>query len=338
MRAAIYHGVRDIRVEEVPRPRLEAGFLLVEMKRCGICGSDVHSYNGLWEQPTIAHGHEVSGVVAECGEGVGEFRVGDRVCMEWFSHCGTCRFCRVGKYNLCNSLARTSGKSHAGFADFVVAHQSSLFRLPDSLSFEEGALVEPLAVSYRAVRRSSREALGTLLVIGAGTIGLLAVSVARALGARAIIASARHDHQAALASRFGAAEVLRENVAQKVINTYGGADAVIETTASPAGLHEAFTSVRKGGRVVLVGGFVKSLDVDLKSIVDNELSVLGSFCYGYSGMRRDFDSSIELIASRKVLVRELITHRFGLAAIATAFETALDKNSRSVKVEICQEM
>ncbi len=338
MRAAIYHGVNDIRVEEVPRPRPDAGRLLVEMKRCGICGSDLHSYKGLWEQPPIAHGHEVSGVVAECGDGVAGFHVGARVCMEWFSHCGTCRFCRTGKYNLCESLARTSGKSHAGFADFVVAHQSSLFKLPDSVSFDEGALVEPLAVSHRAVRRCSAEEQGTLLIIGAGTIGLLAASVARGLGTPAVIVAARHDHQAAMASRQGATEVLRENVAEKVQAGHGGADAVIETTASPAGLRDALLSVRKGGCVVLVGGFVRPLEIDLKSIVDNEVSVRGSFCYGYSGMKRDFQSSIDMIASGRVPVRELITHRFGLAEITRAFETALDKGSRSIKVEICQEL
>jgi L-iditol 2-dehydrogenase len=343
MKAAIYHGVRTIQVEEVPRPEPDADSVLVEMKRCGICGSDLHSYKGLWEQPSTAHGHEVSGVVAECGQGVEGFRVGDRVCMEWFSHCGKCRFCQVGKYNLCDSLRRTSGRSHAGFAEYVIAHQSSLFTIPKELSFEEGALVEPLSVSYRAFRRCSLEGNGTLLIIGSGTIGLLAVAVARALGAVTIVCTARYDHQAAMAVALGAHRVLRtplgsrpEAVAEGMMMN-GGADAVIETTASSRGVNDALASVRKGGCVVLVGGFVKSLEVDLKKIVDNEVSIFGSFCYGYSGMKKDFDSSIELIASHRVAVQGLITHRFPLAEIGRAFETALDKDSQSIKVEICQE-
>lgn len=338
MRAALYHGVRDIRVEEVPRPRPGAGSVLVEMVRCGICGSDLHSYNGLWEQPSIAHGHEVSGVVAECGPDVHGFRVGDRVCMEWFSHCGSCRFCRVGAYNLCDSLARTSGASHAGFAQYVVAHQSSLFSIPKEISFEEGALVEPLAVAYRAVRRCDVDPAGTLLVIGSGTIGLLAVAAAKALGTGRIICSARHDHQAAKAEELGADQVHRSGPGSAANEDRGiaaGADAVVETTATPGGLAEALQAVRKGGTVVLVGGFVAPVEADLKKVVDNELTVRGSFCYGFSGMKRDFASSIDLIASRRVNAGSLVTHRFDLVDIEKAFAAALDKRSGSIKVEIC---
>ena len=311
--------------------------VLVEMVRCGICGSDLHSYNGLWEQPPIAHGHEVSGVVAECGSGVDGFHVGDRVCMEWFSHCGACRFCRVGAYNLCDSLARTSGASHAGFAQYVVAHQSSLFRIPKEISFEEGALVEPLAVAYRAVRRCDMDPAGTLLVIGSGTIGLLAVGAARALGAGRVICSARHDHQAAKAAELGAGHVYRPplGAAEGSGRIAGEADAVIETTATAGGLAEALQAVRKGGTIVLVGGFVAPIGAELKKVVDNELTVRGSFCYGFSGMKRDFASSIDLIASRRVNAGSLVTHRFELVDIEKAFAAALDKRSGSIKVEIC---
>lgn len=315
------------------------------MKCCGICGSDLHSYFGFWEQPLIAHGHEVSGVVAECGKAVEGFSVGDRVCMEWFSHCGKCHFCRTGRYNLCDNLQRTSGKSHAGFAEYVIAHQSSLFKVPDALSFEEGALVEPLAVSYRAVRRCEQDAHGTILVTGSGTIGLLAVAVAKALGTTSVIATARHEHQAAMAAELGANHVLRapgsgsgESAGEAVMSlTDGaGADAVIETTASPGGIQDAFASVRKGGCVVLVGGFRAPLALDLKRVVDNEIRIFGSLCYSYSGMKRDFEWSMELIGSKKVPVRKLVTHRFPLSDIARAFEVAADKDTRSIKVQICQ--
>jgi len=331
MKAAIYHGVGDIRIEEVPRPKPATGYVVVEMMRCGICGSDLHSYKGLWEQPSTAHGHEVSGVVAEYGTGVWGVRVGDRVCMEWFSHCGTCQFCRVGAYNLCDSLARTSGTSHAGFADFVVAHQSSVFQIPDAVSFEEAALIEPLSVAYRAVRRSRLDPGGTVHIVGSGTIGLLAAGAARATGAGRIVCRARYDHQAAKARDLGADLVLREQDAGNV----GEADAVIETTARPEGVAEALSAVRKGGTIVLVGGFVQSMEIDLKAVVDHELKVIGSFCYGYSGTRRDFESSIELIASGKVAVASLVTHRFPLTEIERAFTTALDKRSQSIKVALC---
>jgi 2-desacetyl-2-hydroxyethyl bacteriochlorophyllide A dehydrogenase len=343
MKAAIYHGVRRIEIEEVARPAPGPGSLLVEMDCCGICGSDLHSWNGFWEQPAAAHGHEVSGVVAEVGDAVEGFRVGDRVCTEWFSHCGRCRFCRTGRYNLCESLQRTSGASHAGFAECVIAHQSSVFRLPDSLTFEEGALVEPLAVSCRAVRRCGEDGRGTVLVTGSGTIGLLAVAAARAFGAAAVFATARHDHQAAMSSRLGADRVLRPTrtapegeTAEAVMTLTGGegADAVIETTASAGGLADALASVRKGGVVVVVGGYHAPVEIDLKRVIDNEIRIMGSFCYGFSGMKRDFQWSIDLIASKKVQAQGLVTHRFPLDRIAAAFEAAADKGTRSIKVQI----
>ncbi len=345
MKAAIYHGVKSIVVEDVERPTPSPGYVLIEMKCCGVCGSDLHSYHGLWEQPSAAHGHEVSGVIAECGQGVERFRVGDRVCMEWFSHCGRCRFCRTGSYNLCDNLQRTSGNSHAGFAEYVVAHQSSLFKVPDDLSFEEGALVEPLSVSSRAVRRCGEDGRGTLLVTGSGTIGLLAVAVARSLGTARVIATARHDHQAAMSAELGAHYVLRApedgrsgDPAEEMMRLTGGegADAVIETTASLGGLHDAFASVRKGGCVVLVGGFHTPLPVDLQRIVDNEIRIFGSLCCSHTGMKRDFEWSMELISSKRVPVRKLVTHRFPLEEIASAFKVAEDKETRSIKVQICQ--
>ena len=343
MKAGIYHGVRTITVDEVPRPAPGPGYLLVQMKCCGICGSDLHSYNGFWEQPVTAHGHEVSGFVVECGEGVKGFRVGDRVCMEWFSHCGKCRYCQAGRYNLCENLARTSGASHAGFAEYVVAHQSSLFRVPESLSFEDAALVEPLAVSYRAVRHCQADGLGTLLVTGSGTIGLLAVAVAKALGSGNVIASARHDHQALMASQMGADSVVHLQLGRKdpqvaeavrTLTAGAGADAVIETTASAAGLSDAFSAVRRGGIVVLVGGFHAPVELDLKRVVDNEIRIVGSFCYATNGIQRDFEWSIALAASRKVRVDKLVTHRFPLRDIARAFEVAADKATSCIKVQI----
>jgi L-iditol 2-dehydrogenase len=264
--------------------------------------------------------------------------------MEWFSHCGTCRFCRTGRYNLCDDLQRTSGKSHAGFAEYVIAHQSSLFKVPDALSFEEGALVEPLSVSYRAVRRCEEEARGTLLVTGSGTIGLLAVAAAKSLGTAAVICTARHDHQATMAAQLGADHVLHEGSGPAAgaseelmtLTAGAGADAVIETTASAAGLQDAFTSVRRGGCVVLVGGFREPFALDLKRVVDNEIRILGSLCYSTSGMKRDFDWAMELIASKKVPAHRLVTHRFPLGEIARAFEVAADKDTGSIKVQICR--
>ena len=155
MKAAIYKGEKSIGIEEVDVPAPAEGYVMLEMRNCGVCGSDLHSYFGEWGQSTKASGHEISGIVVECGEGVKNFKAGDRVCAECFSHCGKCRFCKVGKYNLCENLRGTSGGDHSGFAEYVIAHSSSMFHFPESLSFEQGAMIEPLAVSYRAFRKFS---------------------------------------------------------------------------------------------------------------------------------------------------------------------------------------
>jgi len=298
VKAAIYRGEKSIGIEEVDPPVPGPGYVLLEMKNCGICGSDLHTYLGHWGQPTSASGHEVSGVVAECGEGVTNVEVGDRVCVECFSHCGECRFCRVGDYNLCENIREASGGNHSGFAEYVIAHSSSLFRLPETLSFEDTAMIEPLAVSYRAFRRSEADCQDTVLVIGSGTIGLLAVAAAKVSGVRQLIATARYDHQADMAKELGAEDVVRvpqQDVKEEIPKaTEGlGADVVVETTASAGGYGDALAGVRAKGTVVLVGGYHKPLEVHLGRIVGSEIRLTGSSCYGYSGMRNDFKWSMD---------------------------------------------
>jgi len=339
MKAAIYHGERSIRIEEVDVPAPEPGYVLLEMKSCGICGSDLHSYFGHWGQSKTASGHEVGGVVAECGEGVTNVKAGDRVCVECFSHCGECRFCKIGAYNLCENSRGASGGNHSGFAQYVIAHSSSLFHLPEGLSFDDGAMIEPLAVSYRAFRRSEADYQDAVLVIGSGTIGLLAVAAARVSGVRRVMACARYDHQADMAEELGADEVIRvpdQNIKEEVLKmTDGlGADAVIETTASAGGFKDALAAVKKRGSMVLVGGYHKPLEVHPGRIVGGEIRVTGCSCYGYSGMRKDFEWSMDLISSGRVPASKLITHRFPLDDVQKAFEVAADKKTGSIKVQI----
>jgi len=342
MKAAIYRGEKSIGIEEVDAPVPGPGYVLLEMKNCGICGSDLHSYLGHWGQSTNASGHEVSGVVAECGQGVTNVEAGDKVCVECFSHCGECRFCKVGAYNLCENLRGASGGDHSGFAEYVIAHSPSLFVFPQSLSFEDGAMIEPLAVSYRAFRRTEADYQDTVLVIGSGTIGLLAVAVAKVSGVRQLIATARYDHQADMARELGADYVIQtpqQDVKEEIPKlTDGlGADVVIETTASAGGYSEALAGVRKKGTVVLVGGYHKPLEVHLGRIVGHEIRVTGSSCYGYSGMRKDFKWSMDLISSGKIPASKLITHRFPLSDIQKAFEVAADKKTGSIKVMVTSE-
>ncbi len=339
MKAAIYHGEQKIGIEDVDIPEPEPGYVLLQMKNCGICGSDLHSYFGQWGQSNKASGHEISGVVVKCGEGVTSFDEGDKVCAECFSHCGKCRFCETGHYNLCDNLKGASGGNHSGFAEYVVAHSSSLFHFPDSMSFEDGMMIEPLAVSYRAFKRTGADCQDNVLVIGSGTIGLLAVASAKACGVRSVTATYKYDHQAKMAQELGAGKVIQsssEGIRDEIMKlTDGfGADAIVETTASADGFNQAMSLIRKGGSLVLVGGYHKALEVNIGRIVGSEIQVTGSSCYGYSGMKKDFEWSKELILSSKVPASKIITHRFPLSDVKEAFRVAADKNSGSIKVQV----
>ena len=343
MKAGIYYGPKDIRLEEIDVPAVTPGHVLVDTKASGICGSDLHVYYGEWDQPKakVATGHELSGVVIEVGEGVSEVAVGDRVCVECFSHCGYCTYCKTGQYNLCDNIKYQSRTGHGGFAEYSLLPTSAVYKIPDSFSFEEGALVEPLAVSYRAFNRTQAGHRDRVAILGAGTIGLLCVAAAKAAGVRDIMVSAKYEHQARLAEKLGADHVvriadqdLREGA--KSISGGSGVDAVVDTLAFDQTFDDAVAIVRKGGTVCLVGGYTRPLTVQLRPIVDKELHVLGSQCYGYSGMKTDFEASIELIASGRVDVTSIVTHRFPLDEITEAFRVAADKNSGSVKVHICQ--
>ncbi|MFQ6075487.1 MAG: zinc-binding dehydrogenase [Candidatus Bathyarchaeia archaeon] len=343
MKAGIYHGPKDIRIEEIDVPPVPPRHVLVDTKASGICGSDLHRYLGEWEQPKgkVATGHELSGVVVEVGKGVSEVAVGDRVCTECFYHCGNCAYCRTGQYNLCDNIRYISLVRAGGFAEYSLLPASSLFKLPESLSFEEGALVEPLAVSYRAVNRTQADRRDRVAILGAGTIGLLCLATAKAIGVRETIISAKYEHQARMAENLGANHVIRitsQDLREEAMSVSGGSgvDAVLDTVASGRTFDDALAIVRKAGIVCLVGGYTRPLSVHLAPIVNNELHIVGSLCYGYSGLKADFDASIELIASGRVDPTSIVTHRFPLEEIGEAFRIAADKTSGSIKVLICQ--
>jgi len=343
MKAGIYYGPQDIRLEEIDVPTVGPEQVLVDTKASGICGSDLHVYYGEWEQPKakVATGHELSGVVVEVGEDVSGVTIGDRVCVECFYHCGYCTYCKTGLYNLCDNIRYQSRVGHGGFAEYSLLPATALFKLPDSLSFEEGALVEPLAVSYRAVSRTQAGRGDRVAVLGAGTIGLFCVAVAKAAGIREVIVSAKYEHQAKLAERLGGDHVIRITSQDvrgeaRAVSGGSGVDAVVDTLASAKTFDDALAIVRKAGTVCLVGGYTGPLNVQLRPIVDKELRMVGSNCYGYTGLKTDFEASIELIASRRIDVASIVTHRFPLEEIAKAFRVAADKTSGSIKVHICQ--
>lgn len=372
MKSAMYAGIGKIGVHTVEKESPPPGFIQIDTKCTGICGSDLHAYFGRWEQlENVASGHEFSGVVAELGEGVSGFEISDRVTAECFSHCGTCLYCKTGLYNHCLNRPGAGHNTHGGFAEFSAFHASATYKLPPEMSFEEGAMVEPLAVAHRAVSQASIAQTGTaserrIAVIGGGTIGQLCMAVAKSAGFKEALIAVKYDCQAELAQELGADHVIRAASSPVEAETSGtesateiaqsaaepgngdlrqlskditeglGMDAVIDTVGTADTFNDAMDIVRRRGTVVLLAGYHSSLDVDIGRVVGSEAIITGSNCYGYSGMQTDFQAAIDLIAKKRIDVGKLVTHRFSLNEISEAFETAADKKSGSIKVHVCQ--
>jgi 2-desacetyl-2-hydroxyethyl bacteriochlorophyllide A dehydrogenase len=342
VKAAIYEDIEKIVLKDVETSAPQPGYVVVDTKCSGICGSDLHNYFGEWSQShTHAQGHEVAGVISEIGEGVEGFAVGDKVTMECFTHDGTCDFCSRGQYNHCTGREWFSGDGQGGFAEQTTMHQSSLFKVPDDMSFEEAALVEPLAVSHRAVMQAGATHRDRVLVIGGGTIGLLALAAAVAAGVRETAITAKYPQQIDVAKALGADHVI--DVSDTSVVDYvkdwpdGGVDCVIETVGGGQNFDDSLSCVRKRGSVVLVAGYFEKLEVDLRKIVWSEATVTGSNCYAYSGREKDFDAAIQLISSGAVDPTKIVSHRMPLDEIVEAFRIAADKQSGSVKVHVVQE-
>ena len=267
MRVATLRAPKNIEVHEKPVPTPSDGEVILKVEYCGICGSDVHGYlNGVMVPPGTVMGHECSGVIAEMGKGVEDFHVGDRVVAKPIAQCGECPSCKRGQYSLCvKAFDRAIGitTAHDGaMAELVKIEypKTMLYRLPDNVSFEQGALVEPLSTSLHGVRLSRLRPGDSAVVIGAGTIGLGVIQFLRAAGAGRIIALEVSEAKAALAAKAGADAVLDptkegEAVRERILGlTDGiGAEVVYECSGSPFGFQNALWFSRAGGQVMVIG-------------------------------------------------------------------------------------
>jgi len=343
MRAAVQTGLRTLEVRDLPAPAPGAGEALVRVHTAGICGSDLHPYHGRAEPQSLPDGHEVSGeVVALPADYHGPLRPGDLVALDTIClgvACGACALCRAGQPFHCP--ARTSGpRRGGGFAELIARKTAGLFRLPPGLTAEQGALVEPLAVGVHAVRWARLPAGASVAIIGAGTIGLMTLLAARALGAGPVHVLARHAHQAALAEALGATVVLPAEPATAIEQVRAatggrGVDLVVETVGGHADtVNLAWELARVQGTVAVVGIFSERVPVDLLRPVIRELWATFPICYGVIDGRHDFDVAIELIAAGRAPVERLVTHRLPLDAAPAAFRIAADKTTGSVKVHL----
>jgi 2-desacetyl-2-hydroxyethyl bacteriochlorophyllide A dehydrogenase len=340
MQAAFARGPGMLVVEEVERPEPGPGDVVVAVRTCGICGSDLHWYHDQMMIPSVCPGHEIAGDVAMVGAGVAGLREGDRIALEGIASCGECRYCRAGSYHHCPMIGIVGMTIPGGYAQYVKMPARHCFAVGD-LDYARAALAEPLGVAVHGVRISGLRIGERVLVLGAGTIGLMAIVAARAGGAGEILATARRPQQQAAALALGADRVFddRDDAALVEAASESPVDLVIESVGGTANtLDTAVTACRPGGTVCLLGVYTGSVAFPAIFTVVKELTIRGSMVYSRAGARADFDVVVDLLRRQGARIGEaLLTHRYPLGAIDDAFRTAADKTSGSIKVTILPE-
>jgi L-iditol 2-dehydrogenase len=333
-RAAVLYAPGDLRVEDRAIPEPGQREVLVEIAAVGVCGSDVHYYEHgrigsfVVREPMVL-GHESSGRVVALGPGASRHTVGDRVALEPGVPCGHCRECRAGRYNLCRDVRFFATPPIDGaFANYVTIHEDFAFALPESVSDEAGALMEPLSVAVWACQKAGVTAGDRVLVTGAGPIGLLAVQTARAFGATQITVTDVNPHRLGVAERTGATSTI--NVADAPLEDSGlEADALIECSGHPGSLKAGIAALRPAGRAVLVGmGPDEDGVVPLALIQSRELWLTGTFRYANT-----YPTAIALAASGRVDLEAIITGQYGLEDAEAALRAGRE-DPAAVKVMV----
>ena len=339
MKALVLTRYNHFEYQDVPEPQVAPDEVLIEVKACGICGSDVHGMDGSSGRrvPPIIMGHEAAGVIARTGDRVSGWEVGDRVTFDSMISCGKCPFCRRGRINLCDNR-RVLGVScdefrrDGAFAEYVTVPQSILFALPKGLSFEHAAMTEPLSVAVHAVEQVPIQLNDTAVVVGTGMIGLLVVQVLRAAGCGRILAVDVQPERIGLACRLGADAGFSPNeidVAAEVLRQTGGrgADVVFEAVGFRQTVNLAVASVRKGGSVGLVGNLTPQVDLPLQAAVTRELTL-----YGSCASSGEYPACLDMIARGTIDVDALISNAAPLSDGQAWFDRLHQGDRRLLKV------
>lgn len=349
MKAAVFHGPFDIRVEDVEVPEVPSGWILVRVKACGICGSDVHMYKGT--SPELKEfkidlkrgckgvfGHESAGEVIQVGEGVEDLKKGDRVSLCPLWGCGKCVYCRTGQFHLCPDQS-VIGYTHVGaYSEYTAVPAEVAYLLPNDVSYEIGAFMDPVSCGIHAVNKVTVTPADVVAVVGAGTLGLSTAVVAKAYGARKVIVVDLLESPLKVAEKMGVDETVNASETDPVqevmrLTDEVGADAVIEAVGGDAPtIQQAIRMARKGGRISYIGIFSTPQQLDLWRMLFNEVTIRPSWSFSYHGQHHECEMAHQLICSRKVSVEPMITHKFPLTDIKNGFVTAIDKTSGSIKV------
>ncbi|MDQ6594988.1 zinc-dependent alcohol dehydrogenase family protein [Bacillus salipaludis] len=306
MKAAVLQGIKKMDVLDWPNGSLSSGEVIVKVKSCGICGTDQHIYHGhpgsAEVQPPIILGHELAGEVVEIGADVTNVQIGDRVSIDPNIYCGVCEYCRSNRAHLCTQLQAVGVTRNGGMAEFCTVPSVNCYRIPDGMTFEEAALVEPLGCVLHGFKKITLSPLSNVLIIGGGFIGQLFLQLVKGQNVQSITMSEPAENKRELLYKFGADKVVHPVDA---IDLH--VDVVIECVGRPESMELAVKSAGKGGQVLLFGVAAPETRISVSpfEIFSKELTIKGSFINPYT-----HDEAISLISKKTVDVQSLITHRF----------------------------
>lgn len=339
MNALLLKKYMEMELTDMPKPEIGPDDVLVRVKACGICGSDIHGFDGSSGRriPPLVMGHEAAGTVAETGANVKRLREGDRVTFDSTVSCGKCFYCRRGDINLCDNrqvLGVSCGeyRRHGAFAEYVSVPQNIVYRLPDSLSFEHAAMIEAVSVAVHAVGLTPVKLADTAVVAGSGMIGVLVIQALRLAGCGRIIAVDIDDAKLKLAKELGADEGLNPRkcdapAAVASLTDGRGADVAVEAVGATEPIKTALASLRKGGALTLVGNITPSVELPLQPVVTRQIRITGS-CAS-SG---EYPACIDLLARGAIRVEPLISARAPLTEGPKWFHRLYSKEPNLMKV------
>jgi len=338
MKAAIFYGKNDIRVNDIEIREPGPDEVKVKVKACGVCGTDLHIYEGAegaakCEPPTIL-GHEFSGVVYEVGSNVKAFKPGDRVCVDPNDMCGGCFYCKIGKAHFCENMIGIGTTTHGGFAEFCNVREKQVYKIGDSLSFEEGAMAEPVACCLHGMDLTGVKTGDTVMLIGGGTIGLIMMQLAKLSGASTIIMVEPVQGKRDIALKLGAdiaIDPFNQNIEEVLsMHTVKHIDAAIECVGIKNTVMDAVKYVGKGGTVMMFGLTHPTCEIPLMpfDVFRREFTVKASFINPYTQKR-----AVSLLESGKINVRDLITDKVKLGDINKVFEDKTYRTKGKVIIE-----
>ncbi|HSU32559.1 MAG TPA: galactitol-1-phosphate 5-dehydrogenase [Bryobacteraceae bacterium] len=339
MKALLLSEYRHLELADVPEPSVSANDILIRVKACGICGSDVHGYDGSTGRriPPIVMGHEASGVVEKTGRDVEGFREGDRVTFDSTVYCGHCFFCKRGEVNLCDhrevlGVSTPDFRRMGAFAEYVTVPQHIVYRLPDSLPFAKAAMVEAVGVAVHAVALTPVSINDTALVVGAGMIGCLVLQAARLAGCGRIIVVDIDDSRLQMAAGLGATDLVNSKTRDAVATvrelTGGrGADIALECVGTTPTVQVAIEATRKGGAVTLVGNVAPKVEIPLQSVVSRQIRLQGS-----AASSGEYPVCMDLLARGAIRVDSLLTATAPLEQGPSWFERLYNREPNLLKV------